>query len=59
MQVPELVEPVVLESIGIMNALRRGTVPGAGLSRFAVGLESEEQAIRDQLRLVARSGADI
>lgn len=59
MQAPEPVEPVVLESIGIINALRRGTVPAQGLSRFAVGLESEEQAIRDQLRLVARSGADI
>lgn len=55
----EPVEPVVLESIGIINALRRGTVPATGLSRFAVGLESEEQAIRDQFRLVARSGSDM
>ncbi|NLW75075.1 MAG: DUF2791 family P-loop domain-containing protein, partial [Methanomicrobiales archaeon] len=59
MLAPEPIEPVVLESIGIMNALRRGTVPATGLSRFSVGLESEEQAIRDQLRLVARSGADM
>lgn len=59
MQVPEPMEPVVLESIGIINALRRGTVPGQGLSRFVVGLDSEEETIRDQLRLVARSGADI
>lgn len=59
MQAPEPVEPVTLESIGIINALRRGTVPAQGLSRFAVGLESEEQAIRQQLKQVAHSGADL
>ncbi|MDD1723519.1 MAG: BREX system ATP-binding protein BrxD [Methanospirillum sp.] len=59
MSAPNPVDPVVLESIGIINALRRGTVPASGLSRFTVGLESEEQALRDQFRLVAHSGADI
>ncbi len=52
-------DPASLESIGIINALRRGTVPASGLWRFAVGLDAEEETITDQLRLVRKSGADI
>ncbi len=48
-----------LESINIINALRRGTVPGGGLSRIAVGLEVEEEVIARQLDYVARGGGDL
>ena len=47
-----------LESIGIINALRRGTVPGSGLSRLAVGLSTEEKVITSQLEYVASGHAD-
>ncbi|QSZ66606.1 BREX system ATP-binding protein BrxD [Methanofollis aquaemaris] len=47
------------ESIGIINALRRGTVPAAGLERLAVGLEVEGRVIGGQLDYIASGGADI
>jgi adenosylhomocysteinase len=47
-----------LESVGIINALRRGTVPGAGLSRLAVGLSTEEKVVTSQLEYVASGHAD-
>jgi adenosylhomocysteinase len=50
---------VNLESIGIINALRRGTVPGSGLARIAVGLELEEDVIGRQLEFVAEGGGDL
>ncbi|WP_319579318.1 BREX system ATP-binding protein BrxD [uncultured Methanospirillum sp.] len=59
MQAPDISDASVLESIGIINALRRGTVPAQGLGRFAVGLSTEEQVIADQMDLVAMGGADI
>lgn len=46
------------ESIGIINALRRGTVPQSGLSRLAVGLSAEERVISSQLEYVAGGHAD-
>ncbi len=55
----EVYDPIALESTGIINALRRGTVPASGLYRFAVGLEAEEAAIREHLSLVSKNGADI
>lgn len=48
-----------IESINIINALRRGTVPAGGLERIAVGLELEEGAIARQLDYVADGGGDI
>ncbi len=48
-----------LESINIINALRRGTVPASGLERVAVGLELEEGVIGAQLDYVAKSGGDV
>jgi adenosylhomocysteinase len=59
MPAPEPVHQPELEDIGIINALRRGTVPAQGLSRFSVGLDVEEQVIAGQLDVVARSGSDI
>ncbi|WP_298667751.1 BREX system ATP-binding protein BrxD [uncultured Methanofollis sp.] len=47
------------ESIGIINALRRGTVPASGLERLAVGLSVEEGVIGGQLDFAASGGADI
>ncbi|TAJ44510.1 BREX system ATP-binding protein BrxD [Methanofollis fontis] len=47
------------ETTGIINALRRGTVPATGLARLAVGLSVEERVIRDQLEYVASGGADV
>jgi adenosylhomocysteinase len=47
-----------LESIGIINALRRGTVPGSGSGRLAVGLATEEKVISSQLSFVAAGHAD-
>ena len=47
-----------LESIGLITALRRGTVPEAGLSRLAVGLETEEEVISSQLSFAAAGHAD-
>jgi len=47
-----------LESINIINALRRGTVPAGGLERIAVGLDIEEDVIAKQLDYVALGGGD-
>jgi len=47
-----------LESINIINALRRGTVPASGLERIAVGLEIVEDVIGMQLDYVAQGGGD-
>ncbi|MFJ8464175.1 BREX system ATP-binding protein BrxD [Streptomyces swartbergensis] len=41
----------------VVDALRRGTVPQAGLGLFAVGLERFEGALDDDLATVARGGA--
>ncbi|WP_369213855.1 BREX system ATP-binding protein BrxD [Streptomyces flavofungini] len=41
----------------VVDALRRGTVPQAGLGLFAVGLERFESALDDDLTTVARGGA--
>jgi hypothetical protein len=41
----------------VIDALRRGTVPHAGLDLFAVGLERFEAALDDELRTVASHGA--
>jgi adenosylhomocysteinase len=48
-----------LESINIINALRRGTVPAGGLERIAVGLDVEEGVIGKQLDYVAQGGGDM
>lgn len=48
-----------LESVGIINALRRGTVPASGLERLAVGIDAEERAITDQLDYVATGRSDL
>jgi len=50
---------VKLESLNIINALRRGTVPAGGLERIAVGLEIEEGVIAKQLDYVAQGGGDL
>jgi BREX system ATP-binding protein BrxC/D len=55
---PEQMDRGRLESINIINALRRGTVPAGGLERIAVGLEIEEDAIARQLDYVAQGGGD-
>jgi adenosylhomocysteinase len=52
-------DKVRLESINIINALRRGTVPASGLERIAVGLEIEEGVIEKQLEYVAQGGGDL
>jgi hypothetical protein len=41
----------------VIDALRRGTVPHAGLDLFAVGLERFEAVLDDELRTVASRGA--
>jgi hypothetical protein len=41
----------------VVDALRRGTVPSAGLDLFAVGLERFENALDDELATVASGGA--
>ncbi|WP_434582335.1 BREX system ATP-binding protein BrxD [Carbonactinospora thermoautotrophica] len=41
----------------VIDALRRGTVPQAGLDLFAVGLERFENALDDELATVAAGGA--
>ncbi|MFB7088727.1 BREX system ATP-binding protein BrxD [Streptomyces sp. NPDC056296] len=41
----------------VIDALRRGTVPQAGLGLFAVGLERFETALDDDLAIVARGGS--
>ena len=47
------------QSLNIINALRRGTVPADGLERIAVGLEMEESVIGRQLDYVAEGGGDL
>ena len=56
---PEKMDQRRLESINIINALRRGTVPASGLERIAVGLDVEEGVISKQLDYVAQSGGDL
>jgi hypothetical protein len=58
MSEPERMDRTKLESINIINALRRGTVPGSGLERIAVGLDVEEGVIGKQLDYVAQGGGD-
>ena len=56
---PEVMDRGRLESINIVNALRRGTVPASGLERIAVGLDIEEGVIGKQLDYVAQGGGDV
>lgn len=56
---PEQASTQKLESINIINALRRGTVPASGLERVGVGLEVEEGVIAKQLDYVAQAGGDM
>jgi hypothetical protein len=56
---PERMAKGRLESINIINALRRGTVPAGGLERIAVGLDVEEGVIGKQLDYVAQGGGDL
>lgn len=56
---PDRMEKNRLESINIINALRRGTVPAGGLERIAVGLDVEEGVIAKQLDYVAQGGGDL
>src|SRR5512141_2093029 len=55
---PEPISRERLESLNIINALRRGTVPAGGLERIAVGLGIEEEVIGRQLDYVAQGGGD-
>src|SRR5512136_51851 len=55
---PEQMDRRRLESINIINALRRGTVPASGLERIAVGLDVEEGVIGKQLDYGAQGGGD-
>lgn len=48
-----------IQGVGIINALRRGTVPSEGLERLAVGIEKEEQVLADQIRYVSARRSDI
>ena len=43
----------------VIDALRRGTVPQAGLDLFAVGMDRFEQTIEDELAAVATGGATL
>jgi hypothetical protein len=56
---PEVMDRRRLESINIINSLRRGTVPASGLERIAVGLDVEEDVIGKQLDFVAQGGGDV
>jgi len=47
-----------IESVAIVTALRRGTVPNSGLSRLAVGLNAEEKVISGQLAFTATGHSD-
>jgi len=47
------------QSLNIINALRRGTVPADGLERIVVGLDVEEEVISKQLEYAANSGGDL
>jgi adenosylhomocysteinase len=55
---PDRTDRQRLESINIINAIRRGTVPAGGLERIAVGLDIEEEVIAKQLDYVALGGGD-
>lgn len=55
---PERMDRGRHESINIINALRRGTVPAGGLGQIAVGLDIEEEVIGKQLDYVAQGGGD-
>lgn len=52
---PETVSPARRRAV--IDALRRGTVPGAGLDLFAVGLEQFENALDGELDTVATGNA--
>ena len=56
---PEQKEQRRHESLNIINALRRGTVPADGLERIVVGLDMEESVISRQLDYVAEGGGDL
>ncbi|HNX17447.1 MAG TPA: BREX system ATP-binding protein BrxD [Methanoregula sp.] len=56
---PELTALRRHQSLNIINALRRGTVPADGLERIAVGLDLEENVISRQLDYVAEGGGDL
>jgi adenosylhomocysteinase len=56
---PEQKEQRRHESLNIINALRRGTVPADGLGHIVVGLEMEEGVISRQLDYVAEGGGDL
>ena len=55
----DLMDESTLQSINIINALRRGTVPASGLEKIAVGLDVEEEVIAKQLEYVAQGGGDL
>jgi adenosylhomocysteinase len=56
---PEQMDLGRLESLNIITALRRGTVPAGGLERIAVGLNVEEEVIGRQLDYVSQGGGDL
>jgi len=56
---PEQMDRGRLESLNIITALRRGTVPATGLERIAVGLNVEEEVIGRQLDYVSQGGGDL
>jgi len=56
---PEQMDRGRLESLNIITALRRGTVPAGGLERIAVGLNIEEEVIGRQLDYVSQGGGDL
>ena len=56
---PERMDRGRLESLNIITALRRGTVPAGGLERIAVGLNVEEEVIGRQLDYVSQGGGDL
>lgn len=47
-----------IESVAIITALRRGTVPNTGLARLAVGLDAEERVLENQLHFCALGHSD-
>ena len=56
---PEQMDRPRLESLNIITALRRGTVPAGGLERIAVGLDVEVETISRQLDYVSQGGGDL
>src|SRR5512139_1619951 len=56
---PEPMDRYRIESLNIINALRRGTVPAGGLERIAVGVDVEEDVIGAQFDYVAQGGGDL